>query len=197
MMNTAACNPMIDDYFAELERKMSDLPETDRQEFTRELRAHVFDRLEQVAVATEADCRSVLQALGTPEEITRQYRLERIMTRSAWKVSPIAILRTTVRWALTGVQGFSVFMVALVGYLIALSFYLSALLKPFFPLNVGFYVGDHGMTIATWPAPGGAPLLDDYFIPICIIVGYLLTLGTTLLIRFVLRRIRSLKQRIA
>jgi hypothetical protein len=50
MMNTTACNPMIEEYFADLERKMADLPGPDRQEFTRELRAHVLDRLEQVIV---------------------------------------------------------------------------------------------------------------------------------------------------
>src|SRR5215470_10709395 len=68
-MNTQACNPMIEDYFAELERRMSDLPAKDRQELTRELRAHVLDRLEQQSAATEVSCYSVLKALGRPEEI--------------------------------------------------------------------------------------------------------------------------------
>ena len=68
-MNTTACNPMIEDYFSQLEAKMTDLPAVDRQDFTRELRAHVLDRLEQVAVASEADCRAALKALGTPDEI--------------------------------------------------------------------------------------------------------------------------------
>src|SRR5215472_5500867 len=202
MMNTAAsnpgvCNPMIDDYFAELERKMSDLPAGDRQEFTRELRAHVMDRLQQQAAVSEASCYSILKALGRPEEIARQYRLERIITRSAWRTSPFSILRTTLRWALTGIQGFAVFMIAFTGYMMALSFYISALLKPFFPQNVGFYVGDQGFTIAAWPARHGIAYLDTYFIPICIVVGYLLTLGTTLLIRFLVRRVRTLKQRLA
>ncbi|HLW52879.1 MAG TPA: DUF1700 domain-containing protein [Candidatus Angelobacter sp.] len=195
MLNTA-CNPMIEDYFSELERKMSDLPAPDRKEFARELRAHVLDRLEQNAAAGADECRAVLKALGTPEEIARQYRVERIMTRSAWRISPLSILRTTLRWSLTGFQGFAVFMVALVGYLVALSFYISALLKPFFPQNVGFRAGEQGFTIAAWPAPHGVAMLDAYFIPICIVVGYLFMLGTTLLIRLLVRRVKSLKQRI-
>lgn len=196
MMNTTACNPMIEVYFSELERKMADLPAGDRQEFSRELRAHVLDRLEQVTVASEADCRSVLKALGSPEEIARQYRLERIMKRSPWRISPLAILRTTLRWALTGFQGFAVFMVAFTGYAFALVFYLGALLKPFFPKNVGFHLSPQGFTLAVWPIPQGVFLLDAYFIPICIVVGYLFTLGTTVLIRALVRRVRSLKQRI-
>lgn len=196
MMNTTACNPMIEDYFSELERKMADLPADDRQDFSRELRAHVLDRLEQVSIASEADCRSVLKALGTPEEIARQYRLERIMRRSPWRISPLAILRTTLRWALTGFQGFAVFMVAFTGYAFALCFYLAALMKPFFPQNVGFFIGPHNINLAAWPAPAGVAWLDAYFIPICIVIGYLFTLGTTVLIRALVGRIRSLKQRI-
>lgn len=196
MMNTIACNPIIEDYFSELERKMADLPAGDRQELSRELRAHVLDRLEQVSIVTEADCRSVLKALGSPEEIARQYRLERIMKRSPWSISPLTILRTTLRWALTGFQGFAVFMLAFTGYAFALCFYLGAVLKPFAPHNVGFFVGDHGLNLAAWPAPQTKAVLDAYFIPISIVVGYLFTLGTTLLIRALVRRVRSLKQRI-
>jgi uncharacterized membrane protein len=195
-MNTTACNPMIDDYFSELERKISDLPEDDRQDFTRELRAHVLDRLEQVATPTPDDCRSVLKALGTPEEIARQYRLERIMKRSAWMTSPLTILRVTLRWALTGIQGFTVFTVAFTGYAVAASFYLGALFKPFFPTHIGFFVGRQGVDLAAWPAPEGVAVLDAYFIPIAIVIGYLASLGTTILIQFLIRRLRSLKQRI-
>ena len=197
MMNSAACNPMIENYFLELERKMADLPAGDRQDFLRELRAHVLDRLEQVAVATEADCRSVLKALGTPEEIARQYRLERIMKRSPWRVSPLAILRTTMRWALTGFQGFAVFMVAFTGYAFAVCFYVCALLKPIFPRNVGFFIGPSDFNLgAIWPAPRGAAILDEYLVPVSIVLGYLLMLGTTLLIRLLVRRLRDLRQTI-
>jgi uncharacterized membrane protein len=195
-MNTTICNPMIEDYFSQLDAKMSDLPQADRQEFTRELRAHVLDRLEQVTTATDADCRSVLKALGTPEEIARQYRLERIMRGSAWKISPWSVLRTLLRWTITGVQGYAVSMVALIGYILAASFYLAALLKPFFPHNVGFFVGRQGMNLAAWPAPHGVAVLDSYFIPLSVLLGYLFTLGTTVLIRFLVRRFARLKQRI-
>ena len=194
-MNITACNPMIEDYFSQLEAKMSDLPAVDRREFTRELRAHVLDRLEQVAVATEADCRAVLKALGTPEEIARQYRLERIMSRSAWTTSPLSVLRTLLRWTITGVQGYAVFMVGFTGYAFAASFYLAALLKPFFPHNVGFFVTRDGVILGNWGARGVA-VLDAYFIPITVILGYLFTVGTTVLIRALMKHFGKLKQRI-
>jgi uncharacterized membrane protein len=188
---------MIDDYFAQLETKLADLPAADRQDVTRELRAHVLDRLEQVTVATEADCRSVLKALGTPEEIARQYRLERIMSRSAWRISPLSVLRTLLRWTLTGVQGYFVFVVALIGYVLSASFYITALLKPFFPHNVGVFVSEQGLNLARFPdAPPGTELLGAYYIPVAIVLGYLFTLVTTVLIRFIVRRFGKLKQKI-
>jgi uncharacterized membrane protein len=187
---------MIEDYFSQLDARMSDLPSAERQEFSRELRAHVLDRLEQAATPTEADCRTVLKALGSPDEIARQYRLERIMKRSAWRTSPLSILRMLLRWTITGVQGYAVFMVAFTGYAFAASFYVSAVLKPFFPRNVGFFVSENGFMIGRWPAPHATAVLDAYFIPIAIVVGYLFTVGTTLLIRFIMRNFGKLKQKI-
>jgi uncharacterized membrane protein len=195
-MNITACNPMIEDYFSQLETKMSDQPPAERMEFTRELRAHVLDKLEQVAAPTEADCRSVLTALGTPEEIARQYRLERIMSRSAWRTSPLSILRLLLRWTITGVQGYAVFMVAFTGYVTAACLYLGALMKPFFPHNVGFFVSSNGLNIAAWPAPHVQAVLDSYYIPVTILLGYLCTVGTTLLIRLLMRHFGKLKQKI-
>jgi uncharacterized membrane protein len=176
---------------------MSDLPATDRREFARELRAHVFDRLHQIAVPTESDCSAVLAALGTPEEIVRQYRLERIMNRSAWRISPLSVLRTLLRWTLTGVQGYIVFVVALIGYVLSASFYITALLKPFFPHNVGVFISREGLNLTRFPAPPpGTEVLGVYYIPVAVVLGYLFTFGTTLLIRFVMRRFGQLKKKI-
>jgi uncharacterized membrane protein len=195
-MNTMACNPMIEDYFSQLDSRMSGLPPSDRQEFLRELRAHVLDRLEQVAAPSETDCRAVLKALGTPEEIARHYHMERILKRSAWKTSPFAILRTISRWTVTGIQGWTVFTVALMGYGISAAFYVAAVMKPFFPDNVGLFVGRDGVNIAFLPHPTGHDVLGPYFIPVAVVAGYLLMGGTTFLIRSLMRRFAKLKQKI-
>jgi uncharacterized membrane protein len=197
-MNTVACNPIIETYFAQLNSRISDLPRPQREELVKELRAHVMDRLEQMAVAGAEDCRTVLKALGTPDEIARQFRMELILRRSSWRISPIAILRTCARWTVAGIQGYAIFIVAVVGYALALSFYLTALLKPFFPRNVGLFIGEQGLNLTSFPVPPhGHECLGSYYIPVAVVIGYLFTLGTTLLIRFLLRRGRSLRQRLA
>ena len=197
-MNLAAGSSIIETYFAELNSRILDLPRPQREELVKELRAHVMDRLEQMPEPGEEGCRTVLKALGTPDEIARQLRMELILRRSSWRISPIAILRTGARWTVAGVQGYAIFLVAVIGYLMSLSFYVTALLKPLFPRNVGVFVGQQGLNLARFPLPpSGHDILGPYYIPAAVVIGYLFTLGTTLLIRFLVRRGRSLRQRLA
>jgi len=196
-VNSMTSSPMIESYFAALATQLSDLPQPKREEVVRELRAHVFDRLEQITVPTDDDCRTVLKAMGTPEEIARQYRVELLLSRSAWKVSPWNVLRTLFRWTLTGVQGYIVFLLALLGYTVSASLYLTALLRPFFPHNVGLFVSEQGINLARFPGPPpGVEMLGPYYIPFAVVAGYLFTFATTLAIRAVVRRFGKLKEKV-
>lgn len=191
-------NPMIESYFAALATQLSDLAQPKKDEVIRELRAHVFDRLEQIADPTDEECRAVLRAMGSPVEIARQYRVELLLNRSAWRISPWKMLRTLFRWTLTGIQGYLVFVMAMVGYILAAYFYITALLKPLFPHNVGVFVSSEGIDLTHFPDPPmGTEILGPYYIPVAVFVGYLLTFITTLAIRFVIRRFGKLKQRVA
>jgi uncharacterized membrane protein len=197
-VNSMTSNPMIESYFAALANQLSDLPQAKRDELVRELRAHLFDRLEQIAVPTDDDCRTVLKALGSPEEIARQYRLELLLNRSAWRISPWSVLRTLFRWTLTGIQGYIVFVLAVIGYTMAAAFYITALLKPFFPHNVGVFISEQCLNLAHFPGPPpGTEILGVYYIPVAVFVGFLFTLGTTLAIRFVARHFGKLKQKVS
>jgi hypothetical protein len=190
-------NPMIESYFAALETQLSDLPQTDRHDVVRELRAHVLDRLEPVAAVSDDDCRAVLKALGTPDEIARQYRLELILNRASRSRSPWVLFRTTMRWAVTGVQGFSVFMVAFTGYATAASFYITAMLKPFFPHNIGIYTGMDGLNVGYTDHPVGHDIAGPYFIPLAVVLGFLITFATTMALRVLIQKFGKIKQRIA
>src|SRR5260370_33984412 len=74
LMNMTSCNPMIEDYFSQLEAKMTDLPAVDRQQFTRELRAHVLDRLEQVVVYRQGYDPDAQRPRGPTSELPRPSR---------------------------------------------------------------------------------------------------------------------------
>src|ERR1051326_6298166 len=190
-------NPMIESYFDALSTQLADLPPSRRDEVVRELRTHVLDRLEQITVPSNDDCRTVLKALGTPEEIARQYRVELILNRSAWRISPWKMLRTLSRWTLTGIQGYIVFIVALVGHLLGACFYITTLLKLFFPHHVGIFVSPEGLNIARFPdPPPGTELVGTFYIPIAICAGFLFTFLTTITIRFEVRKFGQWKQKI-
>lgn len=189
---------MIESYFAALSSQLSDLAPPKREEVIRELRAHVFDRLDQIAVPTDDDCRAVLTAMGSPVEIARQYRLELLLNKSAWKISPWSLLRTLFRWTLTGIQGYVAFVLAVLGYTVGACLYITALLKPLFPHNIGLFVGEEGINLARFPGPPpGVEMLGPYYIPFAVLLGFLCTLGTTLAIRSVIRRFGKLKQKVA
>ena len=190
-------NPMIDSYFDALSTQLADLPPSRRVEVVRELRAHVLDRLEQITVPSNDDCRTVLKALGTPEEIARQYRVELLLNRSAWRIPPWRMLRTLSRWTLTGIQSYIIFVVALVGYLMGAAFYVTALLKPFFPHHIGIFVSQEGLNIARFPdPPPGTELVGPYYVPIAVCAGFLFTFLTTITIKFVVRKFGHMKQKI-
>src|SRR5215469_4385232 len=145
----------VEIYLMHLNAAMLDIPRTEREDFVREIRMHIFEKLEQGG----ADVSQILKALGDPEELARQFHAECSMRRSSRSWSPWVLLRTAARWALTGVQGFVVFMVAVLGYLFGAAFYITAVLKPIFPSNIGLFVGIEGVQLANWPAPQGKDLL--------------------------------------
>ena len=70
------------------------------------------------------------------------------------------------------------------------------MLKIFFPQNVGFFISEAGPNLANFPVQHGREFLASYFIPIAILIGYLATFGTTLLIRFLVRHLSQLRKRI-
>src|SRR5512146_264306 len=134
----------VEIYLMHLNAAMLDIPRPDREEFIREIRMHIFEKLEQGG----ADLTSVLTALGDPEELAREFHAECSMRVSSRSWSPWVLLRTAARWALTGVQGFAVFAVAVLGDLFGAAFYITAVLKPIFPNHIGLFVGLRGVQLA-------------------------------------------------
>ena len=103
-MNPMTSNPMIESYFAALVTQLSDLPQTKRDDVVRELRAHVFDRLEQITVPTDDDCRTVLKANGHAGGICATVPVRAApepvrMEDFSWRM-----LETLFRWTLTGIR---------------------------------------------------------------------------------------------
>ena len=62
-------DPLVEDYLRHLEAVASALPAYRREELLAEIREHLAEALRQVPAGDEAAVRSVLERLGSPEEI--------------------------------------------------------------------------------------------------------------------------------
>lgn len=174
-------NGKIDAYLRQVRAGLGGLPDSEVTEILNELRAHIVERTGDDASDAATD--SALHALGRPEQLAAQYVAENLALRAESNRSPWMILRSVFHWATLSIKGLGVFMVCVIGYSFGVSFFLTALMKPFHPQGVGLWMSNAGQTFSlhvggfTGPADGEREILGWWMIPI----GYSLGGGTILL----------------
>ena len=183
----------IESYLANLRRYLRELPPEEINDILVEIRSHIIDRAESAGDLTDDKIVAILTALGRPEEIGPMYESQAMISRARASFSPTLILRTTMRWAMRSVAGFSVFLAGLTGYSMSLGFMMSALLKPVFPDRVGMWQHQGGgVTIGiVSDMPAARELLGWWIIPIGIIASAVLLVATTRFLRIMLRYARG------
>lgn len=179
----------VDRYLAALANQLAGLPAEDVEEVLRELRGHIAERIaESGSDQNRAPVEQILQQLGTPEQIGSLYRADALVAHARAGFSPTLIVRATLRWATRTVVGFLAFLAGLTGYAIGAALIVCAILKPFFPADVGLWIGPHGMVLgAAIPRPHGPELLGWWIVPYGLGIGAAFILGTTMLLRWMLR----------
>jgi hypothetical protein len=87
------------------------------------------------------------------------------------------------------VCGFAVFMVATVGYVMALGFLLTVLLKPLLPNRIGLWVGHGDFVFGTTDSPsaGVHEVLGSLYIPVTMLLAFGAAIGTTHALRWLIR----------
>jgi uncharacterized membrane protein len=189
MTATRQSEEQIELYLSQLREQLGGLPADDVEEILRELRGHIAERVapsdaEQKAAPVDA----VLRQLGTPEQIGSLYRADALAAHARASFSPSLIIQATIRWATRTAVGFLAFLAGMVGYALGVSLIVCAILKPFFPADVGLWINPHGMVLgAELPRPHGQELLGWWIIPYGLGVGLAFILGTTVLLRWLLR----------
>ncbi len=175
-------NGKIDGYLRQVRAGLRGLPDSEVTEILDELRAHIVERTGG-GDATDAAIDSALHALGRPEQIASQYVAENLALRAESSRSPWMVLRSVFHWATLSVKGLGVFIVCIIGYSFGISFFLTALMKPFHPQGVGLWMSNGGQNFSlhvggfTGPAGSEREILGWWMIPI----GYSLGGGTILL----------------
>ncbi len=183
----------VNNYLARLRASLTGITVSEREDIVEEIRMHIRERSDDLA----ADANAVLAALGSPEDLGQQYRTGLLVQRARTSRSPLLILRAALRWATTGVEGFLVFVIALVGYALGGGFILLALIKPLFPANTGFWVGPNQFSFSfrtaasmTNPASPVHEVLGWWLIPVCLVIGALSLALTTKFLQYLMGRFR-------
>ena len=177
----------IESYLTVLRLHLSPLTIAEREEIVREITAHIRDSAEESGASVE----SVLARLGPAEELAAQYRDGLLIRQASRSLSPLVLLRATLRFATKGLSGIVVFFLSIFGYLMGGGLLLTGLLKPILPANTGvWFDGDQLVSSGTLfpaPAPPAHEVMGLWYIPIALTLGSLTLLLTTFLIRRSLR----------
>lgn len=190
----------INDYLTSLQRSLKSLPAVEREEFVSEITAHIRDSLEQGLAPGQ-----ILSQLGAAEDLAAQYRDTVWMERASRVRAPWSMLQSVFWLARKGAIGGACFVVALIGYVSGAGLLLTAVLKPFFPSQIGlwfgpgvFHFGFHdssgegggvGLVLAS-----GIPaheVLGQWYIPVTCALAALFIAATTKVLRKLVRRIKT------
>lgn len=186
----------IENYLSALRARLGRITLSERDEIVREIAAHIRDSAEQSGASIEA----IIARMGPPQELAAQYRDGLLIRRASRSLSPVTLLRGSMRLATKGVSGVIVFFAGMFGYLIGGGLVLSGLLKPVFPAHTGMWL-ENGRMVASgtqWqvPLPPAHEVLGNWYILITISLGSLMILATMYLIRTTLRLSKAAQMRL-
>lgn len=184
--------PMVDarieTYLNRLESALGGLSREYKNDILREIRAHIMDSAEHSADQAGAVDR-VLRLLGTPKELAVRYNAECQLERASRSFSPWVLLSSCRQWARLGIKGTVAFLVALIGYSLALGFTGAVFVKPFLPSRLGMWVGPEGLNLGVPSHPEQMhEVLGNYFVPVIAAVAFLTAIATTHLLRWMMRK---------
>jgi len=188
----------IDVYLAGLRARLRGVNDHEAREFVEEIRSHLLDKVAPEGQVSPASVEEALAALGSPDELARQYLTEAVLVRVQASRSPLRILENLFRWARLSVAGFFVLLAAIVGYFLGGALVVCALLKPFHPQSAGLWAfhdatGDVEYSLRmgfSTPPAGGHELLGWWMVPIGLVAGGLLLMLTTAFALWCARRFR-------
>ncbi len=130
----------IDAYLKVLRKRLRGLSEQVSDDVVKEIRSHILDKASIGGQLTPGSVASVLADLGSPEELASQYVTDDLLARAQVTRSPFLVLRSLFRWASLSFVGLCILTFSVLGYFLAGSFALCAMLKPIHPQTAGLWL---------------------------------------------------------
>jgi hypothetical protein len=173
-----AASRTLDIYLRKVRQGLRGLPDAEAQEIVDELRSHAIDRAGGTLSVASVD--ATMAGLGPARELAGGYLAERMAERVEATRSPFLIFKTIWRLAGFSLGASCAFLVSFVGYGAGAAFIVTALMKPFLPDKVGFWVHQgHGFpdwvfSIGIVNNPDAHEVMGWWLIPFCLAVGALI-----------------------
>ncbi len=190
----SALQERIDAYLQRLRQALAALPPGEIAEIIREIHGHIIERAEATESLDEKKLNDILCALGNPEDIGSLYHSRAMVARARSSRSPPLILRTTVIWAGKSMGGLAAALFALFGWVSGLCCLVGAILKLIRPERVGLWIGPHTWNLSMgYLSPAervrehAHEVLGWWLIPVMLIVGPLVLIVTTVIVRWALQ----------
>jgi uncharacterized membrane protein len=168
----------VNGYLFVLERSLKTfLPPDAARDAVREIESHLRERVASADAAPgeREVIERILADLGPPLRVAQAYSAERTIDEAVATGRVLPMARAMWHLAVSTLVGFAVGFGVFCGYLLGLAFLIIAVLKPFFPDNVGMWVKDTGGWVgpgATFPARAGQHVVGGYWIiPFSIVAG--------------------------
>ena len=183
----------IDAYLLQLRECLGELPPEEVTDILREIRGHILERAEANGELTEERLVAILKSLGRPEEIAPLYQADAAVARAKVSLSPRVVMRGIQRWSRVSGWGLALFITGVAGYATGFALLLCGIGKIIAPSQFGGWVGHAHFDIGVNNDPAARDVLGWWLVPIGLIGGPALVLGTTWVLRWTLRFARMRK----
>jgi uncharacterized membrane protein len=186
---------LLQTYLEKLRGELKKLPEKEREEIILEIKGHIEEKLAQ-----GVELSSILKKLGAPKSYASEFVTQFFLDKGLAIKSFSLILRGMIRWGFTTLTGFFFGLLFFTLYLVSLGLVVVAILKPFFPQDVGLFIREgnlqgFGYAKGVNQVSSTEEILGYAVIPIALFLGIFIFLVTTWFLKKVIRTYLSKKEK--
>lgn len=170
-------DPKTESYLARVRVALHGLPEGEIDDILRELRSHIADLAGEEGRGIDAAIRS----LGDPVDLAKTYKTDNELVRAECSGSTLNIFLGLRHASRTYWGRLTVTVLYVLGYILVINFWLTAINKFFFPSTIGLWHTPGNFWSLTWVITGAAPagaqeILGWWIVPIAGAAGWVLKL---------------------
>ena len=145
MFNEVNATRIWRDYFERVGRNIRGLKVDQRKELLMELQGHLYESYENGSADNEVEnLLNAIESLGAPEDYLKPMITRELIEHGNRSFSPIAIIKGLYFNLFENLRTAAISITLGVGYLVATVFTVLAILKLFYPRQVGYFVGADG-----------------------------------------------------